>query len=131
MRLSALQWLATFILDALIKGSVVAFISMVITSTSPYRFFQFGFYYSVFHFACLFLGFTGTLALELVGIKLRPTPGFWLSLFIANVLFAAGMTFSANVAWASMLVVTNLVAVLIVMVGACITRRIGVFISRS
>ena len=131
MRFSALQWLATFILDVLIKGIFVAFVGMAITSTSPYPFFFLGFFYSLFHFVCLFLGFTGTLAFELVGLKLRPTLAFWLALFVANGLFAAGATLSDNAGWGLILVMTNLMAVLFVLAGSCISRRIGAITSRS
>ena len=135
MAFSALQWLASFVLDALIKSALIGFVGMAITSTSPFPFMWAAVCLSIFHFICIFLGFTAAVAFELVGIRFSPTPKFWLGLLFANVLFGMGVnTFLAlEVSRApvfelspvtTVLVTTNLIPIFLVAAYSCIARRI-------
>ena len=86
---SASQWLASFALDALIKSFLITFIGVLVTFTSPFPFLFAAICLSIFHFICLFLGYTAVVAFELIRIEFGPRLKFWLGLLLANILFGA------------------------------------------
>lgn len=135
MNFSALQWLACFVLDALIKSVLITFIGVLITFTSPFPFIFVSVCLSIFHFLCLFLGYTAAVAFELVRIEFGPRLKFWLGLLFANVLFGAALnTFLALEGSPSpllelspvtmALVATNLIPIFLVAACNCILWRI-------
>lgn len=130
------QWLTSFFLDALLKSVSIGFVGMAITSTSPFQFIWPAVFLSIFHFVCLFLGFTAAAAFEWVGMRFTPTPKFWLGLLFANVLFGAAVNaWLASVVMppksflelspvTTPLVVTNLIPIFLVLASSCLFRRI-------
>lgn len=130
MRFTASRWLLSFALDALGKSALIAFIGMAITSTSPFPFIWSAVSLSIFHFFCLFLGFTAVVSFELVRIKFGPSLSFWLALLFANLLFGFAVNsvltlntaltlseFLATLPITGVLVATNLFPILLV--AAC------------
>jgi hypothetical protein len=149
MNLSVFEWLASFVLDVLIKSAlfvfagVVVFADMVVDdSTNPFglllRFVLNGIGFSILHFGCLTLGYTAAVALEPAGRKLRPSLKFWLGVLFANALFGAVVNILLTLEVAPTapqsvfelspvtvaLVATNLLPVLVVHVYACIVEYI-------
>jgi hypothetical protein len=132
---SASQLLASFVLDALIKSTLIGFVGMAITSTSPFPFIWPAVGLSIFHFICIFLGCTAAVAFELVGIRFRPTPKFWLGLLFANLLFGATLNtlmalqhsrspFLELSPVTIVLVATNLIPIFLVAICRRIVQRI-------
>lgn len=98
MNFSASQWLAAFVLDALIKfvffAVVSAFVSFGMIAWWSWSIPALNL--SLFHFLCLFLGSSLVASFEIVKINLRPATKFWLVLLFANALFGAAVnTFRA------------------------------------
>jgi hypothetical protein len=132
---SASQSLATFVLDALIKSVLLTFIGVLVTFTSPFPFIFAAVCLCIFHFICLFLGYTLAVAFELVRIELGARLKFWPGLLLADVLFGAALnTFLALEDSPSpvfelspitmVLVATNLIPIFLVAACSCTLRRI-------
>ncbi len=102
MGFSAPEWLASFVLDALIKFVVIIVVYALANIGPPPHpsilypsiFLAVGF--CAFHFGCLVLGCAAAAAFERAGIELRPRFKFLLGILFANVLFAAIL----NTGWA-------------------------------
>jgi hypothetical protein len=133
---SALQWVMSFLVDALIKSVIFVTIGVGMTSTSPFPFLLGAIQFTIINFVCLFLGYTAVIAFELVGKSFGPTATFWLTVLFANILFGVSLNtvfglqegrskvFEISPVMIA-LVVTNLVSLLFVIVGSCTIRRIA------
>lgn len=134
MKLSWLQWLLIFVLDASFKFVFLALIGMLVALGSiAWWWLTPAIVLSIFYFLCLFLGFSLVVSLELVKISLGPATRFWSGLLFANLIFAA--TF--NTAYALSLrkpvfeialvtqcfVATNLMSVLTIVASKCLLQR--------
>jgi hypothetical protein len=134
---SVREWLSSFVLDAVIKFVVIAFISVLFSlgmvgwssGIAP------ALTLSLFHFLCLFLGFSLIASLELAKIDLRAGTRFWLGLLVGNVLFGAAINtlFALDLRKSVLelssatvgLVITNLTSILTVAAVGCLCRRVS------
>jgi hypothetical protein len=137
MSFSARQWLFGFLLDAVIKFVLLALAGALVTfgMVAWWSWSIPAVVLSLFHFLCLFLGFSLVASLEIIKVDLGPATKFWLGLSFANLLFAAAVnTFHALEisrasvfelsSWTVVLVGTNLASVLTVAACNCLCQRI-------
>ncbi|MBA7464866.1 hypothetical protein ES703_06665 [subsurface metagenome] len=84
MAFSARQWLASFVLDVVIKfvliGSLILLFGFANPFLFPFPLMWPAVFLSNFYFACLFLGYTAAIAFELIGVRFGTAPKFWLGL---------------------------------------------------
>lgn len=98
MIFSVPQWLASFVLDVLIKWVLITILGLFSLIGPPRTLLAelgssalIATALSIFHFGCLILGYAATAALEMVAMELSARLKFWLGLLFANVLFGAIM----------------------------------------
>jgi hypothetical protein len=124
------QWLASFVLDAVIKSVLCLFAGgLVDFDGSVFPYILAGIGLSLLHFGCLIVGNVAAVAAEL-----RPQLKFWLGLLCANVLFGIivntflalrpppemGRSVFELSAATEVFIATNLLAILAVYASGCI-----------
>lgn len=137
MNFSAAQWVASIILDVLIKYLLVAAVGLFVSfGMIPFSMMLTpAFMLSVLNFVCIFLGVTSVASLELCGIRPSLVLRTIVGLAIANILFVGVLVFwlwpgpndlprgaEGPVVTALALASTNLFALLIVWGGTRLFR---------